>query len=171
MHFLEHEVKLRVGMRVADLGCGSSGHFVFPAAHLVGPDGMVHAVDILQHPLSVIMSRAKLEGITNVHTHRANIEHPNGVRLPDESVDAVLLCNILFQVKERQAVVQEAARITSPGGVVAVVEWKIAGAPFGPRGALRLDREHVEEYARGARLQWRRSFDAGPYHYGCILAK
>ena len=35
-------------MVVANLGCGASGHFVFPVADLVGKKGKVFAVDILK---------------------------------------------------------------------------------------------------------------------------
>lgn len=172
MHFLEREVKLRMGMRVAELGCGSSGHFLFPAAHLVGREGAVYGVDILPAVIAAIKSRAKLEGVTNVHMIHADIEHHAGLgRIASGSMDAVLLCNILFQVKERQKVMDEAARMVKPRGIVAVIEWKTAGAAFGPRPALRLDLETVEAYATAATLKRRHGFDAGPYHYGCTFVK
>ncbi len=172
MHFLEREVKLRQGMRVIELGCGSSGHFIFPAAHLVGNEGAVYAVDILPMVISALKSRSKLEGVTNVHTIHADIEHPSGLsRVATGSMDVVLVCNILFQVKERAKVMHEAARLAKDGGVIAVIEWKTAGAAFGPRGALRLDLETVEAYATAAGLKRRHSFDAGPYHYGCTFSK
>lgn len=172
MHFLEREVKLRLGMRVIELGAGSSGHFIFPAAHLVGPEGKVYAVDILPSAISSLKSRAKLEGVHNVHVIHADVEHDAGLsRVATGSMDAVLLCNILFQVKERAHVMREAARMVKKGGVVAVIEWKTAGAAFGPRPAVRLDLDDVEAYATAAALKRRRAFEAGPYHYGCTFVK
>jgi ubiquinone/menaquinone biosynthesis C-methylase UbiE len=172
MHFLEREVKLRTGMRVIELGAGSSGHFIFPAAHLIGPEGKIYAVDILPSAISSLKSRARLEGVTNVHLIHADIEHSSGMtRVASGSMDVVLLCNILFQVKERALVMREAARMVKPGGVVAVIEWKTAGAAFGPRGAVRLDLDDVEAYATAAALKRRHAFEAGPYHYGCTFVK
>ena len=43
---LLERVGIGEGQRVADLGCGALGHFVFPAAQLVGGMGAVFAVDI-----------------------------------------------------------------------------------------------------------------------------
>ncbi|MBI4433397.1 hypothetical protein HY632_01360, partial [Candidatus Uhrbacteria bacterium] len=39
-------VALGPGMHVADLGCGATGHYIIPAARIVGADGMAYAVDI-----------------------------------------------------------------------------------------------------------------------------
>jgi ubiquinone/menaquinone biosynthesis C-methylase UbiE len=41
------KISLSVGQRVADLGCGRTGHFVFPAVKTVGDTGIVYAVDVV----------------------------------------------------------------------------------------------------------------------------
>ena len=49
---------LQSGWSVADLGCGALGHFVFPAAQLVGGNGKVYAVDIQKTALKAIEKTA-----------------------------------------------------------------------------------------------------------------
>ena len=49
------------GMKIADLGCGTNGHFVFPAANLVGNKGTVYAVDILKTAIEAVSRRIKQE--------------------------------------------------------------------------------------------------------------
>ncbi|MCX6779720.1 MAG: hypothetical protein NT034_00885 [Candidatus Magasanikbacteria bacterium] len=53
------KVGLSSGMRVADMGCGRTGHFVLPAARVVGEKGLVYAVDILKDVLQSLGSWVK----------------------------------------------------------------------------------------------------------------
>ncbi|MEK7202821.1 MAG: methyltransferase domain-containing protein, partial [Patescibacteria group bacterium] len=61
-------------MKIADLGCGASGHFVFPTARAVGKKGIVYAVDILKTVLETIVKRARIENYDNVKTIWSNLE-------------------------------------------------------------------------------------------------
>ena len=53
------KISLGHGMRVADLGCGRTGHFIFPTARVVGESGVVYAVDIMKDILESIKSRVR----------------------------------------------------------------------------------------------------------------
>lgn len=161
---------IKQGFKVADLGCGSSGHFVFPAAHLVGAEGLVYAVDILKPVLDSVERRARFEGLNNVVTVWGNLERAGGVKIENKSVDMALLVNTLFQIKDKQAVIKEAARILKPGGVLIVGEWKNAGVPFGPVSEVRLEPAAMKNLALGAGLKWVNDFEAGPYHYGIVFS-
>ena len=50
------KLRLQPGMRVADLGCGRTGHFIFLAAKQVGDKGVVYAVDLMKDILESIKS-------------------------------------------------------------------------------------------------------------------
>jgi ubiquinone/menaquinone biosynthesis C-methylase UbiE len=160
-------VGLREGMNAADLGSGSIGHFVFPAARMVGKNGMVYAVDILKSALSGIESRAKIEGVTNVRTVWSDIEIVGATNIPPGSLDLVMLVNNL----PKQTMVSEAARLTKPGGRVLVVDWKPTAAPFGPPSKDRVDKEAIKVMANTDKLQLKEEFEAGQYHYGLIFLK
>jgi len=168
--FLE-ESGIRTGQKVADFGCGTLGHYVFPAAKLVGPEGEVYAVDILKSVLDGIESRRKMEGATNVTPLWGDIERPKGVRLEDGSMDLVILANNLFMSKNKPAIFQEIARVLKSSGKLAIAEWKSTGASLGPDPEALVPRETARQLAEAAGFQTEKSFDPGKYHYGLILAK
>lgn len=162
---------IKGGMVVADLGCGAAGHFVLPAAHLVGDSGLVYAVDILPSVLQNIESRAKVEGVGNIKTVWANLEKAGGMKIKDGSVDLVLLVNDLFQIPDKQTVIKEAARVLKSGGVLTIGEWKTVGTPIGPPANARLDSTQVKNMIQGAGFEFVREFEAGPYHYGLVFKR
>ena len=61
-------ISLSAGERVADLGCGRTGHFVFPAVKVVGEKGIVYAVDVVKNILESIKSMARSGGFDNIQT-------------------------------------------------------------------------------------------------------
>lgn len=162
---------IKSAMKVADFGCGTLGHYVFPAAHLVGPDGRVFAVDILKSVLNGIESRAKMEGVSNVESVWGDIERDNGVKIPDNSVDIGMLINNLFMSKQKDAMVKECVRMVKPGGKFVVIDWKPAGVNFGPDPATRVTPEEAKALAAAAGLRMEKEIEPGQYHYGFVCVK
>ena len=158
---------LRAGMKAADLGCGTSGHFVFPGARAVGETGEFYAVDILKSALSSVESRAKLEQATNIKTVWADIDAPNGVAIPSGSLDLVLLANN----QPSPAMMQEAMRLVRSGGKLVVVDWKTSATPFGPPTAQRKDPFQIKSMALSAGLKLEKDFSPGKYHWGMVFIK
>ena len=158
---------LAEGMVVADLGCGTSGHFVFPAARMVGPKGKVYAIDILKSALAGIQSRRKIEGAGNVEEVWSDIEVFGGTRIPDGSVDRALLVN----VHGKLGMLKEARRILKSGGKLLVIDWKPTAAPFGPPTKDRRPPEAVKADAAQVGYKLEKEFEAGQYHYGIIFVK
>lgn len=168
--FLLKKVELKDGMKVADLGCGAVGHFVIPAAKMVGEGGVSYGVDILKGALEGVRSRAKLEGLTNVETIWSNIEIYRGTKINDNSLDRVLLVNILFQTKGHHDILREAVRMLKPKGKLMVIDWKRENIPsFGPSKEKRIDRREVLASAQKLGLQLKEEFEAGRYHFGLIF--
>ncbi len=162
---------IRTGMTVADFGCGTLGHYVFPAAQLVGPNGKVYAVDILKSVLSSIESRKKVENILNIETIWGDLETTNGVALPDNSVDIGLIVNNLFMSTQKDAMVKECTRIIKKDGVMVIADWKLAGVNFGPPAESRVSPQEARHLAAEAGLTLTKEFDAGKYHYGLVFRK
>lgn len=167
---LEHG-GIKAGFKVADLGCGTAGHFVLPAAHLVGNQGVVYAVDILKPVLQSIENKARFEGLTNIKTIWADIERKGGMNITDGSVDVALLTNTLFQIKDKVIVLSETARILKAGGLLIVAEWKAAGAPFGPPAMTRIEPAIIKNQAQEAGFELIKEFEAGPRHFGLVFRK
>jgi ubiquinone/menaquinone biosynthesis C-methylase UbiE len=110
------EAGLERGQAVLDYGCGI-GSYAIPAAQIVGDGGVVYALDI--HPLAVetVARRADKENLANVET----IQSDRDTGLNDESVDAILLYDVLHSVPDKGALLCELYRVLKPGGSLSVV--------------------------------------------------
>lgn len=157
--------------KVADLGCGSSGHFIFPAARIVGKKGIVYAVDILRTALETINKRARIENLANIKTIWTNLEIFGATKIEPASLDAALLINTLYQSHKRMEILRESVRLVKKNGRLVIVEWKNIAAPFGPPPEERVKKELVDEGVRRLGLRQEEEFDAGQYHYGLIYVK
>ncbi len=165
--------KAQIGdkMKVAELGCGASGHFVFPAAKLVGKQGIIYAVDILKTVLENINRRARAENYSNIKTIWSNLEIFGATKIEAASLDVALLINILYQSHKRAEILREAIRLIKKGGKVIVIEWKNIAAPFGPTAEEKVKKDLLELAAKKLGLNLDDEFEAGQYHYGLIFTK
>jgi len=100
-----------------DYGCGT-GYFVIPVARIVGVKGKVYALDCFPRQLKVVEERSMKEGLTNIET----ILSDNRTGLPDESIDIVWMCDVLHEVKQRRAVLEELHRVLKREGVLAIYD-------------------------------------------------
>ena len=91
------QMGLREGMSVGDLGAGS-GHYAIAAAGIVGSSGKVYAVDVQEDVLKHLKDSAHRTGHRNIETIWGNVEKLGGTKLRDQSLDAVILSNTLFQI-------------------------------------------------------------------------
>lgn len=165
------------GSKIADLGCGS-GYFSIPIAKVVGEAGKVFAVDVREASLESVRSRAFLEKLNNVEAVRANLEKKNSLKkwIKNGECDAVLLVNILYTSKKKNAIVDEAKRILGSKGRIIVIEWakKYHGSiikNFGPPNELRLDEVEIQKLIGKSGYKYIESFPAGQYHTGMIFEK
>ena len=104
---------LRKGQIMLDYGCGI-GSFAIPAAKMVGDDGFVYALDV--HPLAIktVEKKAKKEGFSNLKA----ILSSRDTGLPDESVDVILLYDVLQMIRERDKPLEELHRVLRPDGIL-----------------------------------------------------
>lgn len=164
------EAGIRQGMRVADFGVGTVGHFLFPAAELVGEKGHVYGIDILKPVLQAARSRARLAGAGNVELIWGNLEKLGGSRLPDNSMDLALIVNLLHAVKNSD-MLKEARRILGTDGLLLVVDWKPAGSTLGPKAEHRLPKEEAKALASAAGFALDKDYEAGAHHYALLFKK
>lgn len=161
------------GATVVDFGCGS-GYFSLAFARAVGKDGKVYAMDILPSALEAVASRAKLLGLTNIVTKRANLEREHGTGLPDASADWIIMKDVLFQNEHKDVMLREASRILRTGGRVFIMEWakdERGLESVGPEADLRVTKEALMELAKTAGLRFLQEYQVGDFHYAAAFEK
>ena len=163
------EFGIKEGMKIADFGCGA-GYFAILTAKAVGETGIIYAVDVLKTALESVRSTAKAEGLLNIKTVWANLEIKGGSSLEDESVDIVLLANILFQSTKKAAIIKEARRVVKKGGKMIVIDWK-KDQPMGPPQDLIVSEDLIKDLAEKEGFRLERKFSAGDRHWGIIFVK
>lgn len=164
------KISLSPGMRVADLGCGRTGHFVFAASRVVGEHGMVYAVEIVKNILDSIKSRVRSEGYHNVQPLWSNIELFGKTPIPEGSVQASFLVNVLFLVQDKPNTLREAARLVAKDGAVVVVDWAKRLGPVGPAPETMVTPGTVTTLAAACGLSLVEEFPLSEYHY-CLIFK
>jgi ubiquinone/menaquinone biosynthesis C-methylase UbiE len=158
------------GMKVADFGAGS-GHFTIALARLVGAAGRVYAVDIQQNLLERIKAEAMAARLHNVELVWGNVEQIGGTKIKDESVDAVVISNLLFQIERKDILAEEAKRIVKRGGRVFVIDWSDSFNNLGPAPGMVVTESAAREIFQRAGFTLAESFPAGDHHYGFACRK
>ncbi len=108
---------LREGQTFLDYGCGT-GSFSIPAAKIVGAGGRVYALDCFPRQLEIVQRRSRGEDLANIQTLLSD----NSIGLPDECIDVIWMCDVLHEVKEKRAVLEELHRVLKKEGVLAIYD-------------------------------------------------
>jgi len=116
------DLGMKPGTRVADIGCGD-GYFTLRLAKSVGEQGFVFAVDIDARALDALKKQAEREHLTNVVVV---VSEPTDTKLQPESVDVLLVCDVLHEVPEahRLPLLKSAVRALKPGGFLYLIDYR-----------------------------------------------
>ena len=153
---------------VADLGSGS-GHFAMAAAPRLD-GGRLFAIDVEKEMLARLVSEAKDRGHTNIHPIWGDISKCRGVPLADECVDRAIAANVLFQVDDRNAFIEEIKRLLRPGGKVMLIDWQNTH-DAGPHHTHKVSKDVALALFGRHGFVKERDVDAGDFHYGMILVR
>ena len=155
---------------VADFGAGS-GFFSKAAAKFV-PKGNVFAIEIHREIVARLARDASEADLKNMHPLWGDIELPGGTRLDDNSVDFVIISNVLFHLDDKIACINEAKRILKPGGRMLVVDWTESFSGLGPAPQAVVTKAQVEELAsRAGFTKISDSLNGGEHHYAILFKK
>jgi ubiquinone/menaquinone biosynthesis C-methylase UbiE len=155
-------------MKVGDLGAGS-GHYTLAASKIVGPSGRVYAIDIQEDILKHLHDSALQAQCRNVETIWGNFEKVRGTTLRDQTLDAVILSNVLFQLEDKSGAIQEIKRILKPGGKLLVTDWAGAYGGMGPLPQHVVSEHQAEEHFINGGFYKVKDFRAGPHHYSILF--
>ena len=158
------------GMRVADFGSGSGAYVLAIAEQLQG-SGYIYAVDVQKDLLRRTLSEAHKRGFTNVEILWGDLETKKGSKIADNSLDIVLISNLLFQIDNKRAVIEEAKRIVRPSGRIAIIDWTESFQNMGPHKNSVVSKKDAYALAHDAGLTFVDEFAAGAHHYGLVFRK
>lgn len=115
---LLREVGIKKGQTVLDFGCGK-GNYTIPVAKLVGQDGFVYALDKNKRSLDELIQNAITNHVKNYKIIETS-EQPK-IPLPDESVDVVLLYDVIHLVNNREKLFDEVYRVARDNALISVL--------------------------------------------------
>lgn len=153
------ELDVRPGEVIADFGAGS-GFFSIALAKRVGYAGKIYALDIREEALEAVRARTKSFRLLNIDTIKTNLERERGSTLKNDTMDKVVVSNILFQAENKQNIIKEARRILKNDGVAIVIEWK-----------EKVAKNETQRLFEMAGFSLKKEFNAGSHHYGLIFKK
>ena len=158
------------GMKVADIGSGA-GFYSLALARTVGTTGTVYAIDIQQDLLVKLKNEATQENLENIEIIWGDIEELKGTKLADNSVDKVVIANVLFQTHDKESVIKEAYRILKPKGSLLFIDWSDSFGGIGPANHYLVTKDQAKVLFEKNSFIFVRDVDAGAHHYGMIVKK
>jgi len=148
-----HELGLREGITFLDIGCGA-GDYSIRAATMVGPGGLVIALDRRRDILDHVEERSTFECLKNIMTIQADLTEE--LPIEDGSVDVCMISTVLHcidLVEHGQAIFKEVNRVMRPGGRVVIIECGKDDLSFGPPLEMRISPEEIDAQIGGSGLE------------------
>lgn len=164
------QLGLEEGMKVADFGAGA-GYLAVEAADAVGQNGLVYVIDIQQELLTKAKHLAKEHHLKSIVFIHGDLEKDGGSTLQAESVNIVIISNLLFQVEEKAAIIKEAHRILKEAGKLLLIDWSESFGGLGPQEEHVFPKHAAREVMETMGFVFSKEIDAGAYHYGFIFKK
>jgi ubiquinone/menaquinone biosynthesis C-methylase UbiE len=161
---------LKEGDLFMDIGCGT-GDYSIHASKIVGETGFILALDVNEHILDELRSKADLLGLRNLRL----IVHDATQTLPlfSQSVDVCLISTVLHSIglnDRAENIISEVARVLKPRGRLVIIECKKERKGIGPPEEMRLSPDDIEELTKRYSLTRSSLVDLG-YNYMLVLTK
>ncbi|MFA7252275.1 MAG: methyltransferase domain-containing protein [Candidatus Paceibacterota bacterium] len=164
------QLSLVDGMHVADFGSGS-GFYSLAIAKAVAPTGRVFAVDIQKDLLQKLKNGAKQSHLNNVDIIWGDLEHLGGTKLRENSMDAVVVANLFFQIQNKDGLCLEIKRVLKPKARVLVVDWSASFGGIGPQENDVVPKINMTTLFHDHGFTLDREIAAGAEHYGLVFRK
>jgi SAM-dependent methyltransferase len=121
-------IGVKRNMRVLDYGCGP-GMYTIPCAGIVGPDGVVYALDVQGRVLERVREKAREARLDNIQT-MLQPENTLEINLPRSSVDVFMILDVMHAIRDKVSLLKEAARVLKPAGFLSVFPMHLGDERF-----------------------------------------
>lgn len=159
----------RIGLKnhqtLCDIGAGS-GIFTLPASKMTR--NKVYALEISDDMLSVIIEKAKDEGIANIEA----IKVENDLfGINNNEVDVAIMVTVLHEIENISTFLAEVKRVLKVSGKVAVIEFHKRVTPMGPMVEQRLGNKYLNKLFSEIGFISCDEFDLGQNLYCIVFEK
>ena len=152
------DVGIKQKQTVLDLGCGV-GNYAIPTAGVVGRSGKVYAIDKNREPLDELMHRTKERGLENIEI--VEVSEESDLPLQDESVDVVLLYDVIHLVNNRKKLLADIYRVSKSNALVSVY-------PKHHQEHMNMELDDVKNEIESARFRFERMIYKILIHNNCL---
>ncbi|MBU2472581.1 class I SAM-dependent methyltransferase, partial [Patescibacteria group bacterium] len=162
------QLDIHDNIQVADFGCGH-GYFSIPLAKAAN-QGKVYILDVQKSALEAVKSQAKLDKVDNIEAIHCNLEIPNGSKLSDNSIDLVVLVNILFQTEKKGEIIREARRVLRKQGQMVIIDW-IPNSSLAPKKGWTILKDETRKITEEKKMIFEKDLEINNQHYGMVFRK
>lgn len=114
-------LKLKPGMHVADIGCGS-GYYSRRMAEAVESEGLVYGVDIQKEMLAILHRNMAANSLTNYQAVLGTTTDP---KLPRGKLDLALFVDVYHEFDHPYEMMRKICAALKPGGRIVLVEYRM----------------------------------------------
>jgi ubiquinone/menaquinone biosynthesis C-methylase UbiE len=111
-------LRIRAGVRVADIGAGT-GYYTARLARRLGPGATIYAEDIKPDYLKQLAARLRRDGIEGV---TIVLGQPNDPKLPSSSIDVAILAHMYHEIENPFEFLYRLHPALAPGARVGIVD-------------------------------------------------
>ena len=156
---------VKPGQTVCDMGCGN-GFYTLQLARLVGPRGVVYAVDVQPEMLQMLVRNAAEARLANI---RPVLGTPIDPRLPAGGIDMMLCVDVYHEFSHPEAMLAKIKESLSPDGELVLVEFRGEDPAVPIKPLHKMTKAQVRAELEPAGFEMVREFDRLPWQHLLVL--
>lgn len=159
------QISIQESAVIADIGCGT-GYYTLPISKIL--NSKVYAIDTSQIMLDELKRRADEKNINNIEYIYSM---GDTLDIANESVDLVLICTVLHEIKDKKNFLLEAKRVLNNKGRLCIIEWQKEKRTLGPSNDHRIGIDEVKKHCEEIKLNFSEEIEISEEFYGVIFQK
>ncbi len=161
------ELHLQPGMAVADIGAGT-GYYSRLMSKIVGPKGVVYAVDVQPQMVSMLKEVTAKPEFSNIKPVLSSV---SDVKLPPASIDLAIMVDVYHELEFPHEVIESMISALKPGGRIVFVEYRAEDQRVPIKEVHKMAEAQVKREALTHSLVWERTASILPWQHVIIFKK